>query len=487
MSYVSPFRDDLGRVMPSVFVAGPAKSGSTFLWECIHQTFHPQRVCGSAASSGWSDASCGGRRFVLPAVAADTAHPACLRFQKESAFWRWWGRRPQYTWARYGGPRLPVAEWELKASSCVARRRELRWSRGDDGGPPQFAGHRAMEDVCLQDTPCGGGGSGSRVPYATPLPARCMSDCAPCKRHPGWVNNVEEPCAISPYKCASTACATAPYVPKVLRRANYSGHHARAFSFTAFPSVSGLRDVAIDARRLSSLEGNPGIFQTPPRHARAIASLSTPAGQQQLQFIVGLRDPFDLAFSLWGFLSTIGQEGRRVEQRMSRALAAIQACNDTLADEPMRLLTLPPPELAAYRACLDDRPRSKQHFYLYGGLYALHLLGWLHLGYKGERFLFVRMTSLPRTEQQVAPLQRELATFLGMSPPRSTAGRADGACLSATMITSKRQRIRAHNASVREVKAAFRSSPTAASLQRFFGKHQALLQALLERERVRVY
>ena len=49
---------------------------------------------------------------------------------------------------------------------------------------------------------------------------------------------------------------------------------------------------------------------------------------------------------------------------MERALAAVQACNDSLAEAPMQLLNLPAEELSAYRACLDDRPRSKQHFYL---------------------------------------------------------------------------------------------------------------------------
>ena len=55
------------------------------------------------------------------------------------------------------------------------------------------------------------------------------------------------------------------------------------------------------------------------------------------------------------------------------------------------------------------------------------------------------------------------------------------------MVTSKRQRLRAHNASVAEVKAAFKASPTAASLRRFLAGHDALLQALIARERVRVY
>ena len=169
----------------------------------------------------------------------------------------------------------------------------------------------------------------------------------------------------------------------------------------------------------------------------------------------------------------------------------------------MLLLDLPPAELAQYRACLDDRPRSKQHFYIYGGLYGLHLLGWLHLGYTGDQCLFVRMASLPRTLEQVARLQMELATFLGLSldaesfgeahhgpddrKASSSRGRERSVCLSATMITAKGQRIRAHNASVREVKKAFRETSVAASLERFFTGHRMLLDALLTRERVHVF
>ena len=55
------------------------------------------------------------------------------------------------------------------------------------------------------------------------------------------------------------------------------------------------------------------------------------------------------------------------------------------------------------------------------------------------------------------------------------------------MITAKGQRIRAHNASVREVKRTFRTSATATSLQRFLTGHDALLRALFARERIRVY
>ena len=488
-SYSTPYVDGLARVMPQIFVAGPAKSGSTFLWDCLHQSFHPQRVCSSADALGWADARCGaGTRFVLPALAADVTQPGCLRPQKESSFWRYWGRRPQVTWARYGGPRLPMSDWANVDGSCAKRRRSAsRRADDEESGPRKFAAHRAIEDVCLQESPCAGGGGGRHASYATALPSSCLGECAPCALHPGWVNNVEAPCAISAFRCASKTCSEAPYVPKALRRQNYSAFHARAFTLTAFPSLEALGAANISAGRLASLEGNPGLFQTPPRHARALASLTTPAGRLRLKLIIGLRDPFDLAFSLWAFLATIGQEGRRVEQRLGRALAAIQACNDSLAENPMALLALPADELATYRACLDDRPRSKQHFYLYGGLYALHLLGWFHMGYTGAQFLFVKMTSLPRTEAQALALQRELASFLDLPPPVALPPGERSVCLSASMITSKGQRIRAHNASVREVKHAFKQSATAASLRKFFAGHDALLHALLARERVRVY
>ena len=43
------------------------------------------------------------------------------------------------------------------------------------------------------------------------------------------------------------------------------------------------------------------------------------------------------------------------------------------------------------------------------------------------------------------------------------------------------------NASVAEVKSGFKASETAKSLQRFLDGHDALLQALIAREKVRVY
>lgn len=150
-----------------------------------------------------------------------------------------------------------------------------------------------------------------------------------------------------------------------------------------------------------------------------------------------------------------------------------------LAPAPARLAKeraypIPTPE---HPSCLVGRAAD-------GGLYGLHLLGWLHLGYRGDQFLFVRMTSLPRQSTQVVPLQRELASFLAMPPPPDVPKK--GVCITPTMVTTKRQRLRAHNASVAQVKAAFRQSATATSLQTFLDGHEALLQALIAREHVKV-
>ena len=175
---------------------------------------------------------------------------------------------------------------------------------------------------------------------------------------------------------------------------------------------------------------------------------------------------------------------------MGRSLDALLGCNATLGLQPSLLAVLPPAELDAYRVCLDARKTSRQHFYVYGGLYALHLLGWLRQGYGGDQFLFVRMTSLPRDALSARALQRELAGFLGLPPPSISAdgGGSDGLCLQPTMTTAKLGRMRAHNgSSVRDVKSAFAASPTAARVHRFLDAHDAVLRHLFERHKVRVY
>ena len=481
----SPYVDPLSRVMPTIFVAGPAKSGSTFLWDCLQASFHPETQCGGARrAAGWGDGACA-QPFVLPSLVGEIQRPGCLRFEKESAFWRYWGRRKSYTWQRYGGPVVPLERWERQAASCSGRRARRASRRG---GPRALEAYAEMEDLCMGGVACPAlAPDGGAVPYATALPAACRATCAPCAHHPGWMNNADAPCPLAPHACDSPTCAAAPFVPKAARRLNYSTHHARAFSLSAFASWSALAAANVSRGRVRSLEGNPGLFQTPTRHARAVAALTRPAGRPSLRFVVGLRGAYDLGFSLWSFLASIGQEGKRVEVRFGRALAALTECNASLAAAPHALLGLPPAEVAAYRGCLDERPRAKQHFYLYGGLYALHLLGWFAQGFAPSQFLLVRMSSLPRAPAQARALQEALASFVGLPPPADSAATAR-LCLGSSMVTRKQHRVKMHNGStVAQVKAEFGASAAAADARRFLGAHDAVLDALVRREGMRVY
>ena len=161
-----------------------------------------------------------------------------------------------------------------------------------------------------------------------------------------------------------------------------------------------------------------------------------------LRFVVGLRGAYDLGFSLWSFLASIGQEGKRVgcasAARSPRSPSATPA-----AAAP--LLRPPPAEVAAYRGCLDERPRAKQHFYLQGGLYALHLLGWIAQGFAPSQFLLVRMSSLPRAPAQ-ARAPEALAAFVGCRRPSDSAATAR-LCLGSSMVTRKQHRVKMHNGS----------------------------------------
>ena len=82
-----------------------------------------------------------------------------------------------------------------------------------------------------------------------------------------------------------------------------SAAHLQILTRTLTPTQTPTqtRTYQVSAARVLSLEGYPGIFQTPPRHARALAALVTPEGQRRLKFVVGLRDPLALGFSLWSF------------------------------------------------------------------------------------------------------------------------------------------------------------------------------------------
>ena len=97
------------------------------------------------------------------------------------------------------------------------------------------------------------------------------------------------------------------------------------------------------------------------------------------------------------------------------------------------------------------------------------------------------MSSLPRAPAQARALQEALASFVGLPPPADSAATAR-LCLGSSMVTRKQHRVKMHNGStVAQVKAEFGASAAAADARRFLGAHDAVLDALVRREGMRVY
>ena len=88
-------------VMPTVFIAGPPKSASTFLWACVHSIFRPESVCGGGSVEQWRDHDCGGRGFVLPFLEYAAWRGPGFHPEKESKSWCRdfsWGMWMSYNW-----------------------------------------------------------------------------------------------------------------------------------------------------------------------------------------------------------------------------------------------------------------------------------------------------------------------------------------------------------------------------------------------------
>ena len=103
-------------VMPTVFIAGPPKSASTFLWACVHSIFRPESVCGGGSVEQWRDHDCGGRGFVLPFLEYAAWRGPGFHPEKESKGWWPLGdltnpRVGVHTWRQFAGPRLPIRAW----------------------------------------------------------------------------------------------------------------------------------------------------------------------------------------------------------------------------------------------------------------------------------------------------------------------------------------------------------------------------------------
>ena len=230
----------------------------------------------------------------------------------------------------------------------------------------------------------------------------------PCE----WVPS--ETCSTPPFPCASRACAPFGAGSKLAHAdPPYLETHARSFAVHAVVHRAELAAARISAERVLTLEGSPGVFCLAPR-SRLLAAIAPPPARARLRFVVGLRDPTELAFSYWAYL-----DGRRSKQTVDAHVAA--------AVDALRRATARGRARAAGRAAGRRRravalvlcvpaPRGAEDAKVSGGLYALYLTHFLREGFAGSQFLLVASRALGD-----AALPAALADFLGLElPPNGT-------------------------------------------------------------------
>ena len=448
-------------VMPTVFIAGPPKSASTFLWACVHSIFRPESVCGGGSVEQWRDHDCGGRGFVLPFLEYAAWRGPGFHPEKESKGWWPLGdltnpRVGAHTWRQFAGPRLPIRAWLGRWKSPLMHD-AVRW-------------HESIDRMCMDS---GAPRCAQRFNFSNVTDPSCVATCDPCE----WVPS--ETCSTPPFPCASRACAPFGAGSKLAHAdPSYLDTHARSFAVHAVVHRAELAAARISAERVLTLEGSPGVFCVAPR-SRLLAAIAPPPARARLRFVVGLRDPTELAFSYWAYL-----DGRRskqtVDAHVATAVDALEAC-DSAADargQPGALLGAADERWHSYFACL--RRAAPKIAKVSGGLYALYLTHFLREGFAGSQFLLVASRALGD-----AALPAALADFLGLElPPNGT--RACPAKARNVMTTSAR--LPAHNLTEAEVKAWFLGpSPAGARLRAYFAPHEALLPPLVKREGVRVF
>jgi hypothetical protein len=469
-SQMHPYLVDTDAMLPTAFVLGPPKAASTFLWDCIARSFHPQAVCKGSSVKAWSDKACADQRFVLPGLQYASWTGACFHERKEGN--TPWMVTPTVTslrWHVWGGPQLSLEHWSATE--------------------PRMCGHRNnsafaeyVEDQCMADSPCG---LDQRPGYNESAAPECLRQCTPCELHPGVDEYISSgsvhhrPCKGTPFLCASRTCISSKFMSKRLNNhgVDHWNTHKRNFDvMNAFPHRDELVRQGISPRRLSTLEGNPGLFAgggTPL--AEPIAASLTPSGMSQLRFVVGYRSPLSLVLSYWAFE---GKHLAHLEQYMSAAVARLDKCDTAVgaSGRPDLLLSLSSTDWRTYRACMMNANN-----YVATTLYAVHLTHWVRAGFNGSQFLLVPTRAMGNGQE----LRSTLADFLGLPSPSAT--RSCTAQQNAQRGHEDRQFVSARNMTVGELRAAFPRSPAGIGLRAYVDRHDALLAPLVEREGVRVH
>ena len=127
--------DVTSRVLPSIFIPGMPKAGTSFLWGCVTEAFRPARVCGS---DDWANRCGAEKRFALPSLAGH--HDGMLvspgskepfTFVREGGInWTALAMAPERfasgaSAAALGlllGPSLPLCMWQIDAQAITLPR-----------------------------------------------------------------------------------------------------------------------------------------------------------------------------------------------------------------------------------------------------------------------------------------------------------------------------------------------------------------------------
>ena len=215
---------------------------------------------------------------------------------------------------------------------CAANARDgVRASSADGGGGCMHAGRAGGTP---ESPPASASARRSACRMTEALPTACHATCEPCDTIQA-MNNLTKPAPLEPTRVRLQSVRQRTVRPEGAAPPKFQRtHHRRIFTLTAIPSYFPVYS-ALAAANVSRLA--PRLHRGQSRHLpdataprTRFRALTTSEGQLSLKLIVGLRDPLDLGFAAWSFLSSIGQEGTAGRDAHGDVLSPrFEACNDS--------------------------------------------------------------------------------------------------------------------------------------------------------------
>lgn len=441
----SPYAPTFYAVAPTVFIAGPVKSGTTSMFACVDAAFQPNSVCGG----NWDDVSCQGRRFVLHAL-KNVWNRRCFAQLKETQY-AMFGYSDRVSWRKEIGPPVPLQYWKHGCANSIDEMRELnkKWCLD------------AQRNCTLPSTP-----AGITIPKA-----HCELDsvCDVCEGNPGFLrfnktSVVHLPCSVEPKSCNMNMC--------------HEGHND-TFHFQAFPHKRVLASNNITSSRVLSIEGNPSVLngRALGSMSRALAALTATWGRDGLRFIVGFREPMSLGLSHWAWIGSTSHLAKGPAWFFQAGIAGFRKCARTVQenDDPALLLQLNDSQALRFQVCLQLMSDSNRPVdVLSGGLYALHFTTFFRLGFKGSQFLLVPTDAL----NNPIVFLNSVSRFLGLGQVlhsiskeiNKTCGRRAASTSHSTIV---------HNTTLGQIIKDFMNSPAKEEAQHYFDQISAPLPSII--------